>query len=51
MPFRLSTLDAGFETAFSELLGQKREASVDVNQAVAAIIDDVRNRGDVAVAN
>jgi histidinol dehydrogenase len=50
MPLRLSTQDAGFDAAFAELLGQKREASVDVNQTVAEIIDDVRVRGDVAVA-
>jgi histidinol dehydrogenase len=51
MPYRLSTEDAGFEAAFTELLGQKREASVDVNQVVSAIIDDVRQRGDDAVAD
>jgi len=50
MPYRLSTEDAGFEAAFTDLLGQKRESSVDVNQAVTAIIDDVRVRGDIAVA-
>ena len=50
MPLRLSTKDASFEAAFTELLGQKREASVDVNQTVTAIINDVRARGDVAVA-
>jgi histidinol dehydrogenase len=50
MPSRLSTTDAGFEAGFTELLGQKREASVDVNETVAAIIKDVQARGDVAVA-
>jgi histidinol dehydrogenase len=50
MPLRLSTKDASFEAAFNDLLGQKREASVDVNQVVTAIIDDVRARGDEAVA-
>jgi histidinol dehydrogenase len=50
MPLKLSTNDASFEAAFTELLGQKRESSVDVNQTVTAIIDDVRARGDEAVA-
>ncbi|MDH2325587.1 histidinol dehydrogenase [Cereibacter sp. SYSU M97828] len=49
MPHFLSTLDADFEAAFTALLGMKREDSPDVDNAVAAIIDDVRQRGDAAV--
>lgn len=49
MPVFLSTRDAGFEAAFAALLGQKREDAEDVDQAVAAIIAEVRARGDQAV--
>lgn len=49
MPQFLSTTDAGFETAFAALLGMKREDSPDVDATVAAIIADVRARGDAAV--
>ena len=49
MPMRLKTSDSSFETSFVELLGQKREVSADVDKAVAAIIADVRSRGDAAV--
>lgn len=49
MPVFLDTTDPDFETAFQSLLGQKREEAEDVDQAVAAIIADVRNRGDRAV--
>jgi histidinol dehydrogenase len=49
MPVFLTTTDSDFETAFTALLGQKREAEADVDQAVAAIIADVRARGDRAV--
>lgn len=49
MPVFLSTSDPGFEAAFQSLLGQKREEAEDVDQAVAAIIADVRARGDHAV--
>ena len=49
MPVFLTTADAGFEAAFQTLLGQKREEAEDVDQAVAAIIADVRSRGDQAV--
>lgn len=38
-----------FEGAFSDLLAMKREASQDVNDAVAAILADVQLRGDDAV--
>jgi len=46
---RLSTTDDGFEDAFEALLGLKREASADVDGAVAAIVADVIARGDTAV--
>ncbi|MCX7298926.1 MAG: histidinol dehydrogenase [Rhodobacterales bacterium] len=49
MPQILSTLDPDFETAFTALLGMKREDSPDVDATVAAIIADVRTRGDAAV--
>ncbi|MBV8662431.1 MAG: histidinol dehydrogenase [Hyphomicrobiales bacterium] len=47
------TLDMGaadFEPRFRALLEAKRESSVDVDAAVAAIIADVRARGDDALA-
>ena len=46
MPMRLSTNDSNFESQFVALLGQKREVSTDVDDAVRAIIADVRTRGD-----
>jgi histidinol dehydrogenase len=49
MPVFLNTADESFEADFQALLGQKREESEDVDQAVAAIIADVRTRGDQAV--
>ncbi|MBT9386483.1 histidinol dehydrogenase [Pseudooceanicola sp. CBS1P-1] len=49
MPQFLSTADADFETRFTALLNAKREDSPDVDAAVAAIIADVRARGDAAV--
>ncbi len=49
MTFFLSTRDAGFEARFAALLGMKREEAEDVDQAVAAIIADVRARGDAAL--
>jgi histidinol dehydrogenase len=45
----LNLEDADFETAFRRLLGEKREAAADVDAAVAAIIADVRARGDAAL--
>ena len=47
-------LDAGasdFEAKFAALLAAKREAAADVDDAVAAIIADVRARGDAALAD
>jgi histidinol dehydrogenase len=49
MPVTLSHEQPDFETRFAALLGAKREASVDVDQAVAAIIADVQARGAAAV--
>ncbi|MCA3447583.1 MAG: histidinol dehydrogenase [Rhodobacter sp.] len=49
MPVFLNTRDAGFDAAFTSLLGMKREEAEDVDAAVAAIIADVRCRGDAAV--
>lgn len=45
----LDSGSADFETRFQQLLGDKREQSADVNDAVAAILSDVRARGDEAV--
>tara|TARA_R110000868_G_scaffold18194_4_gene80610 strand:- start:887 stop:2179 length:1293 start_codon:yes stop_codon:yes gene_type:complete len=49
MAIRLNAADQGFEAAFKTLLEGKREASVDVNDVVTAIIADVRKRGDAAL--
>ncbi len=49
MPLILNASDAGFEDSFAALLAMKREEAEDVDQAVAAIIADVRARGDAAV--
>jgi histidinol dehydrogenase len=49
MAKRLSTRDAGFETAFAAFLADKRESSQDVGDAVAGIIAAVRQRGDEAL--
>jgi len=49
MPVRLSTSDPGFASHFDAFLATKRETSEDVDQAVRAIIADVRARGDQAL--
>ena len=49
MPVFLSTTDQSFDADFTALLGRKREDAPDVDDAVAAIIADVRLRGDDAV--
>ncbi len=49
MPQFLISSEAGFEAAFAALLAMKREDSPDVDAVVAAIIADVRARGDAAV--
>ncbi len=49
MPIRLRTADPSFESGFNGFLSSKREASADVVEAVAAIVSDVRARGDAAL--
>ena len=49
MPVYLATSDADFEAGFQALLSPRRAAAPDVDAAVAAIIDDVRTRGDAAL--
>ena len=49
MPVFLDTNDADFEARFGALLTAKREDAPEVDDAVAAIIADVRARGDAAV--
>lgn len=46
---RLSTRDPEFEPAFAALLAEARDTTARVDQAVAAIVADVRARGDAAV--
>ena len=50
MPARLDAAAPDFASAFAALLAQKREVSEDVDAAAAAIIADVRARGDAALA-
>ncbi len=49
MPVFLNSTAPNFEADFTALLGMKREADTDVDDVVAAIIADVRARGDAAV--
>ncbi len=49
MPLRLDIREAGFEDRFKAMLAAKRESAPDVDDAVAAILADVRARGDAAV--
>ncbi|MGH1331500.1 MAG: histidinol dehydrogenase [Paracoccaceae bacterium] len=49
MPMHIATTDPDFEARFSALLNMKREDAPDVDDTVAAIIADVRARGDAAV--
>ena len=49
MPLRLNAADAGFTAAFDAFLNAKREVEEDVDATAAAIIADVRKRGDAAV--
>ena len=46
---RLDTRDAGFEPAFRALLDDARETTAKVDAAVAAIIAEVREKGDAAL--
>ena len=49
MPLRLDTRSADFPDRFRAFLGTKREVSPDVAEAVAGIIDEVRQRGNEAL--
>ncbi len=49
MPIRLDSRSADFPARFAAFLATKREASPDVEQAVRAIIADVRENGDRAL--
>lgn len=51
MPKRLHVRDRDFQQAFTALLGEKRESSVEVDGAVRAIIAAVRTRGDAALTD
>ena len=48
-PLRLSTADPDFEAAFKARLHWSAETDAQVEERVAAILADVRQRGDVAV--
>lgn len=50
MPLWLDATDFEFAEAFGALVGARRESDADVSRDVAAIIADVRARGDAAVA-
>src|ERR1700681_1931709 len=49
MPIRLDSRSADFSARFAAFLGTKREAAPDVEQAVRAIIAEVRANGDRAL--
>ena len=49
MPVFLDAIDPDFEARFRALLSAKREDSPDVDDIVAAIIAEVRERGDAAL--
>ena len=49
MPLRLDSAQADFETRFTDFLAAKREVEEDVDTTVAAILADVRARGDAAL--
>ncbi|MGE5536166.1 MAG: histidinol dehydrogenase, partial [Acidobacteriota bacterium] len=49
MPVRLDSNSADFAERFHALLAVKREAAVDVEQAVRTIVNDVIARGDKAL--
>ena len=50
MPLRLNASDPSFESEFESFVEANREVEEDVDTAVASIIEAVRSRGDVAVA-
>ncbi len=49
MPLELDSGAKDFAAAFATFLAAKRELAADVDAAVAAIIEDVRTRGDAAL--
>ncbi|CCQ74342.1 histidinol dehydrogenase [Magnetospira sp. QH-2] len=49
MPVRLDANATDFEAAFAEVLAAQRESDSDVNDTVAAILKDVKARGNAAV--
>ncbi len=48
---RLHTADAGFEPALAALLAARRGSAARVDAPVAAILEDVRRRGDAALCD
>ncbi|MBK6004649.1 histidinol dehydrogenase [Ramlibacter ginsenosidimutans] len=48
-PLRLATTDAGFDAALTARLQWSADTDAGIEQAVAAILADVRKRGDAAV--
>lgn len=51
MPLRLTSTDSDFDARFTALVDARRETDTDVARDVAAIIAEVRKRGDEAVAD
>ncbi|MEQ9815599.1 MAG: histidinol dehydrogenase, partial [Azospirillaceae bacterium] len=49
MPLRLDAADPGFAAAFDRMVADRREQDADVGETVAAIVADVRARGDAAL--
>jgi histidinol dehydrogenase len=49
MPVRVDTSSADFAAGFTAFLAARREASVDIEAAARAIVDDIATRGDVAL--
>ncbi len=49
MPLSLTTAQSDFEARFAAFLAAKRETGEEVDQVVAAILVEVRERGDAAV--
>ena len=47
----LRTSDAGFEAEFERIVRDRRESDADVARDVAAILGEVRERGDAALAD
>ncbi|MDR2856303.1 MAG: histidinol dehydrogenase [Novosphingobium sp.] len=47
---RLNSRDPGFDKAFRRLVRNRRESGEDITRDVALILDEVRNRGDDALA-